>query len=120
MTNIDEQEIVTAELYEIENIPGKILGLPVLDKSARIIGIVRNLKLSFLPFKIELIIKGLDVEMPIDGDHIEQIGTVVRLSTKIKTLETIEVEDVSKLRRQLKEEITAKIKTQNPTYTRGI
>ena len=50
MTEIDEQEKLTAELYEINPIPGNLLGLPVLDKAARMVGIVRNVKLNFLPF----------------------------------------------------------------------
>ena len=78
------------------------------------IGIVRNIKLTFLPFKVELVIKGIDVEMPIDANQIEQVGTVIRLSTKMKTMETIEIEEVSKLRRQLKDEIAAKTQAQGP------
>jgi hypothetical protein len=119
MNEIDEQEKLTAELYEIDPIPGNLLGLPVLDKAARMVGIVRNVKLNFLPFKVELVIKGLDVEMPIDSSQIEQVGTVVRLSMKIKTMETVEVEEISKLRRQLREEIIAKIQSQNPNYVRS-
>ncbi len=119
MPEIDEQEKLTAELYEIDLIPGNLLGLPVLDKSARMVGIVRNVKLNFLPFKVELVVKGLDVEMPVDSSQIEQVGTVVRLSIKMKTMETVEVEEISKLRRQLREEIVAKIQSQTPNYVRS-
>jgi len=115
MSNIDEQETLVAELYEIDAIPGRLLGLPVVDKSARMIGIVRNVKLTFLPFRVELVIKGIDVEMPVDASQIEQVGTVIRLSIKMKTMENIEIEEVSKLRRQLKDEIAAKTQLQNPS-----
>ena len=44
---------VMAELYEL-SIPGQIIGKEVIDASARKIGVVRNVKLTFPPTKVNL------------------------------------------------------------------
>ena len=43
-----------------------------------------------------------------------QIETV-----EVQVVETVEVEEISKLRRQLREEIIAKVQSQNPNYVRS-
>jgi len=102
-------ESVTSELYELGGMPGALVGRPVVDVDARMIGIVRSIRLTIPPFRMELMVKGLDVEIPIDVTNVAKVGSVVGLKSAIKTMEAIEIEDVSRLRRQLREEIAGKL-----------
>ncbi|NHJ33093.1 MAG: hypothetical protein FK732_09525 [Asgard group archaeon] len=95
-----------AELYEL-SIPGQLIGKEVIDASARKIGVVRNVKLTFPPAKINVIIKGLDVEFQIPMDSISTVGGVVQLKEAIKQAEELEIRDVARLREEIAKEISA-------------
>ncbi|NHJ87861.1 MAG: hypothetical protein FK734_20530 [Asgard group archaeon] len=101
-----EQEPIMAELYELK-IPGQLIGKEVIDASARKIGVVRNIKVTFPPTKISIIIKGLDVEIELPMDSISTVGGVVQLKDTIKQVEEIEIRDVARLREEIANEITA-------------
>lgn len=102
--NILEEGNVETELYELR-IPGKILGKEVVDGKARRIGIVRSIRVTLPSLKVELIIKGLDVEFPVDVENISAVGSVVQLKTAIKEAEEIELHDVLKLRKEILAEL---------------
>ena len=93
-----------AELYELR-IPGELIGKEVIDASARKIGIVRNVKLTFPPTKVSIILKGLDVEIQLPVDSIATIGGVVQLKETIKQAEELEIRDVARLREEIASEI---------------
>ena len=95
-----------AELYEL-SIPGQLIGKEVIDASAMKIGVVRNVKLTFPPAKINVIIKGLDVEFQIPMDSISTVGGVVQLKEAIKQAEELEIRDVARLREEIAKEISA-------------
>lgn len=95
-----------AELYEL-SIPGQLIGKEVIDASARKIGVVRNVKLTFPPAKINVIIKGLDVEFQLPMDSISTVGGVVQLKDPIKQAEELEIRDVARLREEIANEISA-------------
>ncbi|MEA2071087.1 MAG: PRC-barrel domain-containing protein [Asgard group archaeon] len=101
----DESNIM-AELYEL-SIPGQLIGKEVIDATARKVGVVRNIKLTFPPAKIIVIIKGLDVEFQIPVDSIATIGGVVQLNETIKQAEELEIRDVARLREEIAGEIAA-------------
>lgn len=102
---IDSTNIM-AELYELR-IPGELIGKEVIDASARKIGIVRNVKLTFPPPSINVIIKGLDIEIPLPIDSIATIGGVVQLKETIKQVEELEIRDVARLREEIASEISS-------------
>jgi sporulation protein YlmC with PRC-barrel domain len=97
---------IMAELYELR-IPGELIGKEVIDASARKIGIVRNVKLTFPPPNINIIIKGLDIEIPLPVDSIATIGGVVQLKETIKQVEELEIRDVARLREEIANEIAS-------------
>ena len=103
---VNESQNVMAELYEL-SIPGQIIGKEVIDASARKIGVVRNVKLTFPPTKINVIIKGLDVEFQLSFDSIATVGGVVQLKETIKQAEELEIRDVARLREEIANEITS-------------
>ncbi len=101
-----ESASMMAELYEL-SIPGQLIGKEVIDASARKIGVVRNVKLTFPPAKINVIIKGLDVEFQIPMDSILTVGGVVQLKEAINQAEELEIRDVARLREEIAKEISA-------------
>lgn len=102
----EEAKNVMAELYEL-SIPGQIIGKEVIDASARKIGVVRNVKLTFPPTKVNVIIKGLDVEFQLPFDSISTVGGVVQLKETIKQAEELEIRDVARLREEIATEISS-------------
>lgn len=95
--------IIQSELYEL-NLPGELILKEVMDGSAKRIGVVRCVRVSF-PTKVELIIKGLDVEIPINFNDIINIGTVIQLKSKIKVAEECDVNEVVRLRSEIQQEV---------------
>ena len=110
--NIDPH-LISTELYELEEMPGILIGRPVVDCRARMVGIIRGVKLIIPSFQVQLIVKGLDVEVPIDVDNVDRVGNVVSLKTEIKSMDPIEIDELLKLRRQLKEELDDKLHSEN-------
>ena len=95
-----------AELYEL-SIPGMFVGKEVIDGSARRIGIVRSVKIRVNPVKVEMVIKGLGVEFPVDIDNIQNVGNVIQLKNPVREAEDIDVKTVLMLRDELSEEVAA-------------
>jgi sporulation protein YlmC with PRC-barrel domain len=93
-----------AEVYELQ-MPGNIVGKEVIDGSARRIGIVRSLRIMLPPGKIELQVKGLGVELPVDVSNITAVGNVIQLSNTIKEAEEISITDVQRLREEIWKEV---------------
>jgi sporulation protein YlmC with PRC-barrel domain len=102
----NQESAMMAELYEL-SIPGQLIGKEVIDASARKVGVVRNVKITFPPPKITIIIKGLDVEFPLPMDSISTIGGVVQLKEAIKQAEELEIRDVARLREEIANEIAS-------------
>lgn len=105
----EERKLTEIELYELI-VPGKILGKEVVDASAKRIGIVRSIRLSLstLPqIKAEIVVKGLEVEFPVDIEHIQAVGDIVQLKTVIKEARGVDVREVMSLRKKILEEIKA-------------
>ncbi|MGQ4833226.1 MAG: hypothetical protein ACP6IS_04930 [Candidatus Asgardarchaeia archaeon] len=100
---------IEIELYELETMPGILLGRVVIDSKARMVGIVRSIRVTIPSFKVELIIKGLDVEIPVDAQSVEAVGNVVKLKVPMESIDSIEIEDIIKLQRELFEEIKDRI-----------
>jgi len=96
--------MVEAEVYELQ-MPGNIVGKEVIDGSARRIGIVRSLRITLPPGKIELQVKGLGVELPVDVSNIAAVGNVIQLNTVIKEAEEIGISDVQRLRDETWKEV---------------
>ncbi|MEX2705345.1 MAG: hypothetical protein ACTSP1_01335 [Candidatus Freyarchaeota archaeon] len=97
-----------SELYEL-TIPGQLIGKVVVDSAARMVGIIRSIRVSLPPLRVELVIKGLEVEFPIDVSNVTAVGSVVQLKNVAKEAETVELRDVQRLRKELIEEIRAAI-----------
>ncbi|MEM2637535.1 MAG: hypothetical protein QXL15_04230 [Candidatus Korarchaeota archaeon] len=95
-----------AELYELK-IPGKITGKIVIDSSARMVGIVRCVKLNLPDLSVELIIKGKDVEYTIKGEDINNVGDTILLNVGLEEFDALEIEEIQRLREQLADEIKA-------------
>ncbi|MHA1713116.1 MAG: hypothetical protein ACTSW4_03610, partial [Candidatus Ranarchaeia archaeon] len=104
-----DTHLTATELYELEDMPGILIGRPVVDSRARMVGIIRGVKLILPTFQVQLVIKGLDVEVPIDVSNVDRVGNVVSLKTEIKSMDPIEIDELLKLRRQLKEELDDKL-----------
>ncbi len=107
----EERKFTEIELYELI-VPGKILGKEVIDASAKRIGIVRSIRLSLqtLPqIKAEIVVKGLEVEFPVDIENIQAVGDIVQLKTIIKEARGVDVREVMSLRKKILEEIKAYI-----------
>lgn len=100
----DTMPSIEAELYELK-MPGRILGKEVLDNRARRIGIVRSIRIALHPIRSELIVKGAEVEFPVDFSKVETVGTVVQLNSLVKDAEEIEVHDVIRLQKEVLDDI---------------
>ena len=96
--------MVEAEVYELI-MPGNIVGKEVIDGSARRIGIVRSLRIMLPPGKVELQVKGLGVEIPVDVTNITAVGNVIQLSNTVKEAEEISIADVQRLREETWKEV---------------
>ncbi|UCE11603.1 MAG: hypothetical protein JSW61_06635 [Candidatus Thorarchaeota archaeon] len=106
MTTIEPMASVEAELYEL-SMPGRLLGKEVLDSRARRIGIVRSIRISLNPTRSELIVKGAEVEFPIDFEKIAGVGSVVQLNSEVRESEEIEIHDVVRLQKEVLDDIRA-------------
>lgn len=95
---------IETELYELK-MPGKLIGREVVDSIARKVGIVRSVKIQFYPLNIILIIKGMGVEFPVNIKEVEAIGSVIRLANPAKQSEEIDVDEVIRLRQEIKSEL---------------
>ena len=95
---------IEAELYEL-NMPGRLLGKEVLDNRARRIGIVRSIRIALHPTRSELIVKGAEVEFPVDFSKVDAVGTVIQLNSVGKDAEEIEVHDVIRLQKEVLDDI---------------
>ncbi len=104
MTNKDDMPTIEAELYEL-SMPGRILGKEVLDSRARRIGIVRSIRISLHPTRSELIVKGAEVEFPVDFSKVDTIGTVVQLNSVVNDAEELEIHDVVRLQKEVLDDI---------------
>ena len=100
----EDAKKISAELYEL-TMPGQLIGKEVVDSKARRIGVVRNLRVSIPPIKTEMIVKGLDVEFPVNIENISTVGTVIQLNIAVKEAEEIEIHDILKLRKEIWDEI---------------
>ena len=102
----DKRSLAEAEMYELA-MPGRgrLIGRAVIDAGAKIVGIVRSIKIILPEFRAELMVKGLDVEFPVDAKNISTVGNVVQLQNSIKDAEAVELEDIGRLRKELWEEI---------------
>ena len=96
---------IDLELYELV-FPGQLIGKAVIDSDARMVGVIRNVRIQVPSSTISLIIKGLDTEFTVKAENIQAIGNVIQLNIDIKHSEPIEVTDVIRLRNEIQEEIT--------------
>ena len=112
MTTVSNESMpsIEAELYELK-MPGRILGKEVLDNRARRIGIVRSIRIALHPTRSELIVKGAEVEFPVDFSKVETVGTVVQLNSLVKDAEEIEVHDVIRLQKEVLDDIRSYLGT---------
>ncbi|MHA1299727.1 MAG: hypothetical protein ACTSO9_09855 [Candidatus Helarchaeota archaeon] len=101
--NKNKNFTVETDLYEL-NLPGQFISKEVVDKDSKRIGVVRNIRLKFPP-KVELIIKGLDIEIPVDFKNVQKVGTIIQLKTKIKVAEEVDVSEVVRLQREIEQEM---------------
>ena len=104
MTTKEAMPNSEAELYEL-SMPGRILGKEVLDNRSRRIGIVRSIRIALHPTRSELIVKGAEVEFPVDFSKVETVGTVVQLSSSIPDAEELEVHDIIRLQKEVLDDI---------------
>ena len=104
MTTKEAMPTIEAELYEL-SMPGRILGKEVLDNRARRIGIVRSIRIALHPTRSELIVKGAEVEFPVDFSKVETVGTVVQLSSTVSDAEELEPHDVIRLQKEVLDDI---------------
>ena len=95
---------VEVELYEL-SVPGKLIGKEVVDSRARRVGIVRSVRMNVPSLKAEIIVKGTEIEFPIDVENISAIGNLVQLKNIVREAEEIEIRDVVRLQNELWEEI---------------
>ncbi|MHA2217748.1 MAG: hypothetical protein ACXACY_17575 [Candidatus Hodarchaeales archaeon] len=80
---------IDLELYELV-FPGQLIGKAVIDSDARMVGVIRNVR----------------IQVPSSTESIQAIGNVIQLNIDIKHSEPIEVTDVIRLRNEIQEEIT--------------
>ena len=92
------------EVYEII-FPGKLVGKAVIDANARMIGVIRNIRIQIPSSNIILVVKGLDTEFTVNSNDIQAIGNIVQLNVTIKHSEPIEINDIIHLRNEIQEEI---------------
>ena len=103
------------ELYELE-IPGKLIGKAIVDGAARLVGIVRSVKLSVPPIRVDVIAKGMEIEFPINTTDISAVGGIVQLKNVIREAEEIAIDDIVRLREEIKGEIHAFLKYHKPIF----
>ncbi|MFX0205067.1 MAG: hypothetical protein ACFFDT_03710 [Candidatus Hodarchaeota archaeon] len=101
---VTEPSYVETELYEV-SVPGKFIGKAVIDSNARMIGIARSLRIKIPGGKPEIMVKGLDVEFPVNVESIIAVGGVIQLDTAHKNVEEIDINDILQLREEIREEI---------------
>jgi len=109
-TSKEPKASIEAELYEL-SMPGRLIGKEVLDNRARRIGIVRSIRIALHPTRSELIVKGAEVEFPVDFSKIDTVGTVVQLDSVVKDAEEIEVHDVIRLQKEVLDDIKSYLGT---------
>ncbi|MHA1269612.1 MAG: hypothetical protein ACTSPY_07460 [Candidatus Helarchaeota archaeon] len=85
--------------------PGKLVGKEVLDRESRRLGLVKSIRVEYLPWKISLIVKGLNLELPVDISEVSAIGTVVQLKTRITAMPELGVNEIIRLRNEIKGEL---------------
>ncbi|MHA1378454.1 MAG: hypothetical protein ACTSRG_08735 [Candidatus Helarchaeota archaeon] len=102
-TNKKKNMIIETDLYEL-NLPGQFINKEVVDKDSKRIGVVRNIRLKFPP-KVELIVKGIDIEIPIDYKDVQKVGSIIQLKTKIKVAEEVDVSEVVRLQKEIEQEM---------------
>jgi sporulation protein YlmC with PRC-barrel domain len=95
---------VDLELFELM-FPGKLIGKAVIDANARMIGVIRNVRIQIPSPIVSLTVKGLDTEFSVKSENIQAVGNVVQLNVTIKHSEPIEINDVMKLRTEIQEEL---------------
>src|SRR5271157_2658720 len=95
-----------AELYEL-TMPGEFLGKEVVDSEARKVGIVRSIRLKLVPLEVSLIVKGIEVEFPVNAKDIEVAGGIIKLKIPAKHSDEIEIQDVINLREEVFTEMKA-------------
>ncbi len=95
---------IDLELFELM-FPGKLVGKAVIDANARMIGVIRNVRIQIPSPIISLTVKGLDTEFNVKSEDIQAIGNVVQLNVIIKHSEPIEINDIIKLRNEIQEEL---------------
>ncbi len=95
---------IDIELFELM-FPGKLIGKAVIDANARMIGVIRNIRIQIPSPTISLTVKGLDTEFTVKSEDIQAIGNVVQLNVIIKHSEPIEINDIIKLRNEIQEEL---------------
>ncbi len=101
--NKNKEIVVETDLYEL-NLPGQFIPKEVVDKDSKRIGVVRNIRLKF-PQRVELIVKGLDIEIPVDFKEVQKVGTIIQLKTKIKVAEEVDVSEVVRLQKEIEQEM---------------
>ena len=95
-----------AELYELK-MPGEFIGKEVINSEARKIGIVRSVRLKLVPLEVSLIVKGIEIEFPVNAKDVEVVGSLIKLKIPAKYSEEIEIQDVINLREELFTEMKA-------------
>ncbi|UCG90660.1 MAG: hypothetical protein JSU57_02725, partial [Candidatus Heimdallarchaeota archaeon] len=83
----------------------KLVGKAVIDANARMIGVIRNIRIQIPSPTISLTVKGLDTEFTVKSEDIQAIGNVVQLNIIIKHSEPVEINDIMKLRNEIQEEL---------------
>ncbi len=97
------------ELYELV-MPGKLIGKAIVDGAARLVGIVRSVKITVPPIQVDIIAKGTEIEFPINTTDIVAVGGIVQLKNVIREAEEIAIDDIIRLREEIKSEIHAYLK----------
>ena len=105
---IDITSAIEVELYELR-VPGLLIGKEVIDGHARRIGVVRSVRLKLPELKVQLIVKGLDIEFPVDSEDISAVGNVIQLKTPIREAEPIDIHEVVRLRKEILSEIRSQM-----------
>ncbi len=99
-----QQSDVDLELYELV-FPGQLIGKAIIDSEARMVGVIRNIRIQIPSSSVALIVKGLDTEFTVKAENVQAVGNVVQLNVKIQHSEPIEVNDVIRLRKEIQDEI---------------
>ena len=92
------------EFFE-STFPGKLVGKEVLDKDSRRIGIIKSIRIEHLPWKISLMIKGINLEIPVDLSEVENIGTIVQLKSIITAMPEIDENEMIRLKNEIRYEL---------------